>query len=127
MINDLFTGGWLTEELAKENLARRKKENKDAPAFDIDALAVEFFAQRNEKAKVEFAIVNAMSSAKNLTPIDLAAIALGVAVKFARTEAKKGKSVNDTAALLADVFEEAARHKDVIEHPSAIKKALALI
>ena len=106
---------------------QQKKENKDAPAFDIDALAVEFFAQRNEKAKVEFAIINAISSATTLTPIDLAAIALGIAVKFARTEAKKGKSVNDMAALLADVFEEAARHEDVIEHPSAIKKALALI
>jgi|GEM_PF-2096253 len=127
MINDIFTGCWITEESAKENLARRKKENKDAPAFDIDALAVEFFAQRNEKAKVEFAIINAMSSATTLTPIDLAAIALGIAVKFARTEANKGKSVNDMAALLADVFEEAARHEDVIEHPSAIKKALALI
>lgn len=127
MINDIFTGGWITEESAKENLARRKKENKDAPVFDIDALAVEFFAQRNEKAKVEFAIINAMSSATTLTPIDLAAIALGVAVKFVRTEAEKGKSVNDMAALLADVFEEAARHEDVIKHPSAIKKALALI
>ena len=127
MINDMFTGLGITEKLAKENLARRKKENKPAPAFDVDAQAVEFFAQRKEKYKVELAIINAMGSATNLTPIDLAAIALGVAVKFVRAEARKGKSVNDTAALLADVFEEAARHEDVIEHPSAIKKALALI
>jgi len=127
MINDMFTGLGITEELAKENLARRKKENKEATSLDVDAQAVEFFAQRKEKYKAELAIIHTMRSATHLTPIDLAAIALGVAVKFVRAEARKGKSVNDTAALLADVFEEAARHEDVIEHPSAIKKALALI